>query len=179
MRGAGPSFGITTSITVQTFSVPPSATEFNYTWEFTAPKASAVLDAFQSFSLGQVPPEFGSELLIQRGSRKGRISFTLQGVWFGDNDSFDGVINPLLGAIDQQPHDQHVIPGSYIDSVAYFGEDDGRLNTTIIPDTHNNFYVKSLLTPEGQPMTKESQTIFMNYLADEGFSSNLVSGLED
>jgi hypothetical protein len=46
------------------------------------PNASAVLNAFKSFSLGQISTEFGSELLIQRGSRTGRVNFTLQSVWF-------------------------------------------------------------------------------------------------
>jgi hypothetical protein len=175
MRGAGPSFGITTSITVQTFSVPPSATVFSYSWDLSAEEASSTLDAYQTFSLGQVPPEFGSELVFGKGSTQGRISITLQGVWFGEEDGFDGAINPLLNAIGTQSQNQQIIPGTYIDSVAFFGDEpDERLNTTNIPDQQDNFYVKSLLTPQGQPIMNASQVAWMNYLANEGFSSQIV-----
>ncbi|KXN89297.1 Reticuline oxidase [Leucoagaricus sp. SymC.cos] len=173
MRGAGPSFGITTSITVQTFPVPPSATVFTYNWDMAADKASSAVQAYQSFSLGQVPPEFGSEFMLYKGSKKGRVGMTLQGVWFGDADLFEDTINPLLNQIDQQPQETHVQPGSYINSVAFFGDEDGRLNTTGIPDGNDNFYVKSLLTPESQPIATESWDAFANYLANQGFSTSL------
>lgn len=174
MRGAGPSFGITTSITVKTFPVPSSTTVFTYTWDMTAATASDVLDAYQSFSLGNVPPGFGSELLLSKGSTKGRVSITLQGVWFGAANAFDDTIDPLLKKINERPQSRHKKAGTYIDSVAFFGEAGGRLNTTGIPDEHSAFYVKSLLTPESQPMTRTSQRAFMDYLANEGFTSAVV-----
>ncbi|KAF9447904.1 Glucooligosaccharide oxidase [Macrolepiota fuliginosa MF-IS2] len=173
MRGAGPSFGITTSITVKTFPVPPSATVFLYTWDLPAASASNVLDIYQTFSLGKVPLGFGSELLLSKGNKKGRVSVTLQGVWFGSAKTFNGVITPLLGKISQKPQTQQVQSGTYIDSVAFFGDKDGKLNTTGIPDDHSAFYVKSLLTPEGQPMTQSSQRAFMEYLANEGITSRI------
>lgn len=98
---------------------------------------------------------------------------TLQGVWFGDESAFDGIINPLLNQIGQRTQSQQVTPGRYIDSVAFFGGEDGRLNTTGRPDGHDNFYVKSLLTPESQPIGNESAQAFMTYLANEGFGTNL------
>jgi len=173
MRGAGPSFGITTSITVKTFPAPPSATVFLYTWDVTAATASSFLDAYQSFSLGRVSPGFGSEFLLTKGSKKGRINIVLQGVWFGPAKDFESIIDPLLEKIGQEPQNQEITPGTFIDSVAFFGDNDGKLNTTGTPDGHDTFYVKSLLTPESQPMTQESQRAFMEYLGNEGFVSKL------
>jgi hypothetical protein len=175
MRGAGPSFGITTSFTLQTFPVPPSTTVFLYTWSMTASEASSLFDVYQSFSLGQVPPEFGSELVLEKGSKRGLITVTLQGVWFGPSSAFNATISPLLNNIGQSPNSRLVQPGSYIDSVEFFAGDDGPLNTTGVPDGHSNFYVKSLLTPESQPIPEESSTAFMNYLATTGYDSDIVS----
>ncbi len=177
MRGAGPSFGITTSITVKIFPVPPSATVFLYTWDMTVATASSFLDTYQSFSLGRVSPGFGSELLLTKGSKKGRVNVVLEGAWFGPAKSFDSIINPLLKKIGQKPQNQQIKPGTFIESVAFFGGKDGRLNTSSVPDGHGTFYVKSLSTPEGQPMTQESQKAFMEYLANEGFTSKLVRQL--
>ncbi len=174
MRGAGPSFGITTSITIKTFPVPPSATVFLYTWDVTAATASSFLDAYQTFSLGRVSPGFGSELLLTKGSKKGRVNVVLQGVWFGPAKAFDSVINPLLKEIGQKPKSQRIKPGTFIDSVVFFGDNGGKLNTNGTPDGHDTFYVKSLLTPESQPMAQKSQRAFMDYLANEGFTSKLV-----
>jgi FAD/FMN-containing dehydrogenase len=64
MRGAGGSFGIATSITVQTLAAPPTATIFSYNWHFTASEAAQGLGVFRSFVL---PPEFGAEVVFTRG----------------------------------------------------------------------------------------------------------------
>ncbi|EKM77123.1 hypothetical protein AGABI1DRAFT_115352 [Agaricus bisporus var. burnettii JB137-S8] len=171
MRGAGPSFGITTSMTIKTFAVPPSATVFQYTWDLNATSAASFLNAYQTFSLGQVPPQFGSELVLSKGSRQGRVSITLQGVWYDAANKFDAIIRPLVMKVSQKPRIQMVKAGKYIDSVAFFGESNNRLNTTNAPDTFDTFYVKSLLTPESQPMTTKSSQAFMQYLANQGFQS--------
>jgi hypothetical protein len=176
MRGAGPSFGITTSITVKTFAVPPSVTIFQYTWDLNVTTASSFLNAYQTFSLGQIPPQFGSELLLMRGSRQGRVSVTLQGVWYDVAGKFDAVVRPLLMKVDQRPMNQTVEVGRYIDSVAFFGGMGDRLNTSNVPDAFDTFYVKSLLTPESQPMTRGSCQALIQYLANEGFQAQIVSG---
>jgi hypothetical protein len=176
MRGAGPSFGITTSITVKTFPVPPSVTIFQYTWDLNTTIASSFLNAYQTFSLGQVPPQFGSELLLMKGSKQGRVSVTLQGVWYDSPNKFDAVIQPLLKQVGgQKPVNQIVKAGKYIDSVAFFGEMNNRLNTTGVPDEIDTFYVKSLLTPEKQPMTMKSCQSLMQYLANQGFNAQIVN----
>jgi hypothetical protein len=141
----------------------------------TASETSSFFDIYQSFSLGQVPPEFGSELLITKASHRGLITVTLQGVWFGPNSAFEAIISPLLNNIRQSPNTQLIQPGPYIDSIKFFAGDDGRLNTTGVPDDHSNFYVKSLLTPESQPISKESSKALMNYLATTGVDSDIVS----
>lgn len=175
MRGAGPSFGIVTSITIKTFPVPPTTVTFQYNWDLTAEKATSILDAYQKFSLGHVPPEFGSELTGVKGSEKGKVAIAISGIWSGPEDTFNPVIAPLLHQIGHKPQNQTVKAGAYIESLQFFGEKGGRLNTTVIPDQPNTFYPKSLLTPENQPMTQKSLHVFMKYLANEGFTTEVVS----
>jgi hypothetical protein len=51
------------------------------------------------------------------------------------------------------------------------------LNTSSAPDDPNTFYTKSLMTPSGAPMSNAAITSFVAYMANQGFSSDTVSGL--
>lgn len=135
--------------------------------------AVSAISAFQSFVVSpSLPQEFGAELVLEPGSAQGRVSFGLTGGWYAPADQFAAVIAPLLSALPQ-PASNQVTVGTYIDSVQHYGGL-GRLNTTGIPDSPNTFYAKSLMTPEGSPMSNASMAAFTNYLANEGFGANTV-----
>jgi hypothetical protein len=169
-RGASGSFGVVTSIQVQTLAAPDSATIFEYFWDFSASDAANAIQQFQNFVQSNIPQEFGAELTLGRGSSSGRVSFELVGGWYAPADQFAAVIAPFLNNLPT-PSSQTITPGSYIDSVQNLGGL-GRLSTTGIPDVHDTFYAKSLMTPEASPMTLDALNAFMSYLGDAGFTAD-------
>ena len=172
MRGASGSFGIVTSFQFKTFAAPESVTIFNYTWDFNAADAGSATQQFQNFVHGNIPQEFGADLIIKRSSSSGRVSFGLIGGWYAPADEFAAVIAPLLDNLPP-PSVQSVTPGTYIESVQNVGGLD-RLNTTGIPDFHDTFYAKSIMTPEASPMTGMAINALMSYLGDAGFTADTV-----
>ena len=172
MRGASGSFGIVTSIQVETFAAPDSATLFTYSWDLSAADAANATQQFQNFVQTNVPLEFGGELVFGRGSSSGRVSFALNGGWYAPDDQFAAVIAPFLNTLPT-PSGQTVTPGTYIESVQNLSGL-GRLNTIGIPDTNDTFYAKSLMTPEASPMTITTLNAFTSYLGDAGFTADTV-----
>ena len=172
MRGASGSFGVVTSIQVETFAAPDSATVFSYSWDLSSADAASAAQQFQNFVQTDIPPELGAEVALARGSSSGRVSFSLNGGWYASADQFAAVIAPLLNSLPT-PSGQTITPGTYIESVQYFGGL-GRLNTIGIADTNDTFYAKSLMTPEASPMTATALNALMSYLGDTGFTADTV-----
>ena len=172
MRGASGSFGVVTSVQVETFAAPESATIFSYHWDFNAADAASATQQFQNFVQSDIPQEFGAEIVLSRGSSSGRVSFGLTGGWYAPADQFAAVIARLLDTLPP-PSRQSVNPGTYIESVQHLGGLN-MLNTTDIPDIHDTFYAKSLMTPEASPMTSTALNAFMTYLGNTGFTANTV-----
>ena len=88
MRGASSSFGIATSIQVETFAVPDSATMFSYFWDLSAADAAHATQQFQNFVQTDIPQEFGAYLVVERGSSSGMVHFGLTGGWYAPADQF-------------------------------------------------------------------------------------------
>jgi len=96
----------------------------------------------------------------------------LVGGWYAPADQFAAVIIPLLNKLNlSTPSSQTITPGTYIESVQNLGGIN-RLNTTTIPDVHDTFYAKSLMTPEASPMTLNALNAFMSYLGSAGFKAD-------
>ena len=172
MRGAGPSFGITTAIKVKTFPAPSSVTVFQYVWNMNPTDAANAVSVFQHFTTSNIPSQFSGKFVIGRGHAPGKLSFNLTGAWYGPKPKFNSVVHPFLSRVGP-PHSEHVATGSYIDSVTYFGGL-GTLNTSA-PDSRDTFYAKSLMTPAASPISNRALLAFMNYMTKEGFDTNLVS----
>ncbi|KAF8956211.1 glucooligosaccharide oxidase [Flammula alnicola] len=171
LRGAPSSFGIVTSIRANTFAAPGSATVFEYKWDLSASSAASALSAFQSFvQTPNLPQEFAAELVLRAGSSKGRVNFGLTGGWYAPANEFAGVIARFLAKVPTA-QSKNLTVGTYINSVQYLGGL-GRLNTAGIPDAHDTFYVKSLMTPEASPISTKAGMAFMSYLANQGFGTN-------
>ena len=172
MRGSAPSFGITTSIEVKTFPAPPSVTVFAYTWKhLDAADAANGIAAFQTFVQSDIPPQFGGEINLLKGSVPGTVYFELLGGWYGPENKLADVLSPLLAQLPENPQ-VNLTSGTYLNSVMYLSG--GSLNTTQ-PDTPNTFYAKSLMTPQSSPMSTKAINAFINYLANEGQNSTTVS----
>ncbi|KAJ7115543.1 glucooligosaccharide oxidase [Mycena crocata] len=169
MRGAGPSFAITTSIEFSVYPAPASVIIFQYNWQLDVESAAAALGAFQDFvQTPSLPVEFGAEIVLTRGGIAGNVSFGLTGAWHGDPSLLNGTVAPFL-AVMPPINTVKFTPGNWIESVEVFG---GTLNTSTAPDYTDTFYAKSLMTPEASPMSLEARTSFMSSLAYEGFASN-------
>lgn len=157
---------------MKTFPAPPSATIFEYTWNLNAADAAKAIGAFQDFVQTNIPQEFAAEIVIGSGSVQGNLSWGLTGGWYGPANQFRSVIAPFLAKMPK-PASTSLTPGTYINSVQFLGGL-GSLNTSSLPDGHDTFYAKSLMTPEASPMSNAARTTFMNYLANDGFTANTV-----
>ncbi|KAJ7106238.1 glucooligosaccharide oxidase [Mycena epipterygia] len=170
VRGASPSFGVVTSIEVQTFPAPKSAIVFEYSWDsLNIATASAAIASFQTFAATNIPPEFGAELVFGKGSSSGQVSFGLTGAFYGASSAFNATLTPYLKTLPK-PSRFTITPGSYINSVSVLSGTP--LNTSTAPDGSDTFYTKSLMTPEGSPMSAAAIKAFVTYMATQGFSSN-------
>lgn len=173
MRGSASSFGIATFIEVQTFAVPSYAIVFEYSWALSASRAADALGYFQSFVETDLPAEFGAELVLSKGGKSGNVSFGLTGGWYGAKSALDSVLKPFLSQMPKPSSGTLQGNGTYIDTVRVLAGEP--LDTTATPDENDTFYVKSLMTPEDQPMTKNARLAFMTYLSKEGFATTTVS----
>ncbi|KAK0206897.1 glucooligosaccharide oxidase [Desarmillaria ectypa] len=171
MRGAASSFGIITSIDVKTFAAPSFATIFTYNWQLDYSTAASALSRFQEYAMTDIPSQLGAEVNLGRGNTEGSVYFVLTGGWYGEStDALQRALAPFLASMPSASV-TYSGNGTYISTIEALGN--GVVNTKVAsPDTTDTFYVKSLMTPEGQPMTLEALEAFMKYLAYEGYASN-------
>ncbi|KAJ7749188.1 glucooligosaccharide oxidase [Mycena metata] len=170
IRGASPSFGIATSIEVQTFPAPPSAIVLEYIWnDLDISTATESITSFQTFAITNVPPELGAELLFTKGSSSGKVNLQLNGAWYGAPELFNATFAPYLNTLPATSS-ANIFPGSYIDSVVTLASPQG-LDTSAAPDKSDTFYTKSLMTPSVAPMFAAAIEAFATYMTTEGFSS--------
>ncbi|KAF8181924.1 glucooligosaccharide oxidase [Mycena galopus ATCC 62051] len=170
IRGASPSFGIVTSIEVQTFPAPPSAIVLEYIWDdLDISTAADSITSFQTFAATDVPPELGAELLFTKGSSSGKVNLQLNGAWYGAPELFNATFAPYLNTLPATSS-ANIFPGSYIDSVVTLASPQG-LNTSAAPDESDTFYTKSLMTPSAAPMSAAAIEAFATYMTTEGFST--------
>jgi len=170
MRGAGSSFGITTSITVKTFAAPPTATIFSYNWQYTAAEAAAALGAYQSFVLNaDLPPEFDAEIVVTKGNVQGNVTIGLAGGWYLPLETLNATLKPFFDKVPP-PRAASFDTSDYLHSNCMINLAGGSLNTSA-PDTTDTFYAKSLMTPEASPMSDKALLAFMESVANEGFTT--------
>ncbi|KAK0491398.1 glucooligosaccharide oxidase [Armillaria novae-zelandiae] len=171
LRGAASSFGIITSVDFQTYAVPSFATIYEYDWQLNYSSAATALAKFQEYATTDIPPQLGAEINLGKGDSEGSISFVLTGGWYGE--SIDALQNVLAPYLQSMPFASGTFSGNgtYISTVQVLG--DGVVNTKVAgPDSTDTFYVKSLMTPEDQPMTVEALEAYMKYIAYEGYASD-------
>ncbi|KAK7043874.1 hypothetical protein VNI00_008040 [Paramarasmius palmivorus] len=168
LRGSAPSFGIITSLNFKTFPVPSSATIFRYSWSFDIDGATNALYAFQTFVDSGIPSELGGELVLTRGSSRGRLNVEFFGGYWGPLASFNQTVAPYLHVLPE-PSSRSIDSGSWLEGLEVLLY--GALNTSTAPDPLDTFYAKSVLAPEEEPLTEEAARTFITYLANEGFDS--------
>ncbi|KAJ3536720.1 hypothetical protein NMY22_g5907 [Coprinellus aureogranulatus] len=170
IRGAAPSFGIITSTTVQTWRPPSNTTVYQYAWGMDSPTATAAFDAFQNYSLNaEIPAALGVEFVLVPGEVRGNVTLLLSGTWYGPAEELESVLGPLLDVLPT-PRSGTFDVGDYLNSVKNLAG--GSLDVSA-PNTHSTFYVKSLITPQKEPLTVEAMNAFIAYIANEGFDTDL------
>ncbi|KAK0206912.1 glucooligosaccharide oxidase [Desarmillaria ectypa] len=169
MRGAASSFGIIISVDFETFRAPSFATIYEYDWQLDSSAAAAALYKFQEYVMTDIRPQFGAEVNIGKGNSEGSVSFVLTGGWYGESvDALQSILAPFLQSMPSASG-KYSGNGTYISTVKVLSS--GVVNTKATgPDTA--FYVKSLTTPEDQPISLEALEVYMKYLAYEGYASD-------
>ncbi|KAG6830740.1 hypothetical protein H0H87_007216 [Tephrocybe sp. NHM501043] len=168
LRGSAGSFGIVTSYEVKTFTAPPSATSYKYSWNLNFTTAATAISNFQKFVQTNIPSSLGAELVLGKGWSSGMIYFELSGVWYGNAGELNAILDPFLSKLPAYSTKVNKT-GTYIQSVAYFAG--GSLDTSAAAEERDTFYVKSLMTPESSPISNSALLAFTRYLAVQGFSS--------
>ncbi|KAJ7102980.1 glucooligosaccharide oxidase [Mycena crocata] len=169
IRGASPSLGIVTSVEVQTFAAPPSAIVFQYGWNsLNITVASNAIASFQTFAATNIPAEFGAELVFSAGPSTSHVTVGWTGAWYGSASAFNATVAPYLKTMPK-PSWSNISPGNYINSVSVLAGEP--LNTSTAVEARDTFYTKSLMTPQGSPMSAAAIKAFVTYMAVQGFSS--------
>ncbi|KAF8990467.1 hypothetical protein BDQ17DRAFT_1433750 [Cyathus striatus] len=168
LRGAAPSFGITTSTQVRTHPVPLSVTAFTYGWEMPPAEVARAIENFQSFSQTNLPSRLGAQMLLFRGNRDGTVIFYFKGAWYGPTNQFPGVIQPYLNTLPRG-FLANTTTGSYRRTAEILGLTD-TLNTTVRPENDDYFYARSVMVPQSAPMSTQSLQALAQYLASTGYS---------
>ncbi|KAJ7579209.1 glucooligosaccharide oxidase [Mycena floridula] len=169
MIGTSSSFGIVTRIVFQTLPAPAYAIAFDYQWRLDSATAANSLGTYQRFVKTDIPKELGLEITLTRGKAAGFVNFALGGSWYGDKEGFPSVLKPFLDTMPSPNSKSFSGNGSWIDNVAVLNG--GPLGTSQHADGNDNFYVKSLMTPQAAPMTNYSRTQFMKYLTNEAYKT--------
>ncbi|KAJ7745583.1 glucooligosaccharide oxidase [Mycena maculata] len=170
IRGASPSVGIVTSIEVQTFKAPASATVFQYSWNsLSIAAASTAIAAFQTYATTKIPAELGAELTLSKGPSSGKVAFVFTGAYYGNSVALNTIIAPYLKNLPK-PTSNNTKVGTYINSVSFFAGPQP-VNTASAPDVSDTFYTKSLMTPQSAPMSTAAINAFTTYMATQGFAS--------
>ncbi|KAL0576787.1 hypothetical protein V5O48_005195 [Marasmius crinis-equi] len=171
VRGSSASFGIVTSLTMNTFAVPPLGTFFQYAWDMDVDQATQAFVSFQKFATDSaLPNTFGGELGVLKGNAKGRVTVVLLGSHYGTVEEFNRTVDPFFST-QPSPNSATVTSGTWIEVVTAGAA--GSLNTTGVEMPRDTFYAKSLMTPEDGPLlTEVAMNAMMKYLAEDGFDSN-------
>ncbi|KAF9262497.1 glucooligosaccharide oxidase [Marasmius fiardii PR-910] len=170
IRGSSASFGIVTSLTMQTHAVPSSGTFFQYIFDMDATNATHAFSSFQSFVTNPaLPNTLGIEIGFLKGSARGRVSVMLFGSLYGPVEEYNSTLGPLLDVLPE-PATATVVPGTWFEVLTAAA--DGEMNTTgEMP--RDTFYAKSLTTPEdGTPLTEGAMGALITYASEEGFDAD-------
>lgn len=164
---------VTTSIVMNTYEAPPSATIFNYQWTLDTNTASSAMIAFQKYVLtDSLPASIAPEVTLTKGANSGSVRFTVNGGYYGPASSFNSTIGPLLSQLPSNPTTK-LSTGTWINSASVIANGQS-LNTSQDPFNYDSFYAKSIMTPENTPVSDAAWTAFIQYLAGTGHDTDLV-----
>lgn len=172
LKGAGASYGIMTSIQFQTYSAPVQVTKYSYEWDFDVTAFADALSHYQIFCNSDLPAGLGVGVTIGKGASNGRMSFTLNGYFYGPSDQFDALLQLILAQLPK-PNSQTVTVIGWIASLEDSAGSQALSTAGVDFSTQTDtFYAKSLTTPSASPMSNSSIKAFAKYLSEAGSQSN-------
>lgn len=176
LRGAGPSYGIVTSFRVKTFPAPESNIVFAYKFSIDDPSvATRQLLAFQSFAASpSIPSNLGLQYTIDTLEGPERFSTKIHGVYYGPLSDFHSLFEPFVQELPVQPSNTDVRQLGYLDSLQVLAAPQDLYNTQKAPEYRDEFFAKSIMTPQEQLLTEEAVGNLFDYLYAKGKRSDTV-----
>lgn len=181
LRGGGGSFGVVVAFEAQTFAAPSANTLFDCacahrprladgadSYDFDVDQATAAIAALQTFGLSNAPAELTLEFDIGKGSQRGRVAFTLAGMYLGDVDGCNAVLAPLLQQLGTASSPTIKTYG-WIDALTILANKQP-LNSNGYAEPPDNFFEASLMTPTATPMSNDAMRAFASYLGPSVFA---------
>lgn len=160
MRGAGPSFGIVTSLTVRTHQAPRSVILFEISYHFHNPAAAAAtFDHFQSWGLKSAPSQLSIRWSLninhtKRNSEKVEMIWKLKGSYFGHYARFNRTMKRLTQDFEVKASDESYQRMDWLESLRALGGYHPLSSEGISPGNNNaSYYAKSLIVRDSDPLT--------------------------
>ncbi|KAI0706913.1 FAD-binding domain-containing protein [Cerioporus squamosus] len=177
--GAGASFGIIISYTTVTHEALDSVA-FSYTFaNYGAAEASKGLQAWQKFANDPSKPldvSLGLQAHVAPGDSPSGVVFSVSGQYYGaDEAKVNATMAPLLAELGE-PSATFMQAQDWITSVLYLAGTTGldSLNTTLAPDTHDDFYATSTFVSLDEPLGAPSTDAVMEYFYGPGATSKVA-----
>ncbi|MCJ1322696.1 hypothetical protein MMC15_008045 [Xylographa vitiligo] len=170
LRGAAESFGIVTHFYLQTQPAPSSLVYWHYGFPNMYASSETMTNTilhWQDFALNStvVDQDIGFGVHID-GS-----DFSISGIYFGSLDTFNNVITPELLRSIPAPNFEQVQEVDWITALEYqaTGGSATSLSEPLTDyDAHDDFFAKSLVSPESDPLTSDALTSYFNYIITNG-----------
>ncbi|WAQ86860.1 hypothetical protein PtA15_7A589 [Puccinia triticina] len=171
MRGAGPSFGIITALTMRTQEAPRSVILFEIGYEFPNPdSAAATLNHFQSWGRKSAPSQLGIRWSVKlqhepNDPKKIGLAWKLQGSFFGRTARFNRTINRLTKDFSVKGEFLSIQRLDWLESVRALGGNQPLSSEGIDPSNTNvSYYAKSFVVRDANPLTYSQWTSVMKKL---------------
>ncbi|KAJ0108773.1 hypothetical protein J7T55_011264 [Diaporthe amygdali] len=169
MRGAGPSFGIVTTLYFQTQPAPAITTYFGFSFPGAAP-ATSIDTAVSSFIHLQDVAQNTSVITrnLSFGVTLGANGFQVRGVYLGSASDFNSTISPeLLRGLPQPEMPVTVQELDWRSNLELLNGGSLAVSTTEPYRARDNFFAKSVAVPE-PGFSKAALTSYLTYIANQG-----------
>ncbi|KAM0790094.1 hypothetical protein ACM66B_005422 [Microbotryomycetes sp. NB124-2] len=170
LNGAASSYGIITAYKVSTFDAPSQAVMFSYSYaNADVQTLTKAFLAFQSWGASAAPSSLGIAATMSPGG-----NLELSGVQYGvSQDEFNSVISSLTRQLPSG-YSQDVHTTDWIGSLRELanGQNLDTTGQSTSSQPRDTFFAKSLMAPEGKPITSSAATSFFNYLAQTSTNTN-------
>lgn len=171
MRGAGPSFGIATTLYLQTQPAPAVTTYFGFSFPGAAP-ATSIDTAVSSFIHLQDVAQNASvtDRKLSFGITLGPNNFQVRGVYLGSASEFNSTISPeLLRGLSQPSSPVTVQELNWQANLELLAGGSLVVSTSEPYTARDNFFAKSVAVPE-PGFSAAVLTSYMTYIANQGAS---------